>query len=150
MANQIFAPRGIVVNSPFTETYPLWGSPGHGVVYKNRLIYAAGGYVLGTDLPTIRVFNGTTDYELCKVPGVGATPPFCVTSLVLGDGLIYLATWDSGTSDADVTGRVMRLNPDSGQLTNVGDINSATGHIPAALLFHNGELWATTQTSDNA
>jgi hypothetical protein len=141
-------PRGYFVETPFSETAPMHGFPGHAVVFKNRFIYAAGGYTVGTDLPVIRVWNGVSDYELCKIPQDSAgNVPKAIVAMVLGNGKIYLTTWDTGTTTANVVGRVLRLDPDSGQLTNVGNINSATGHIPYSLMFHNGELWAGTHRS---
>jgi hypothetical protein len=56
--------------------------------------------------------------------------------------------WDTGTSNANVAGRILKLDPNSGQLTNVGNVNTLTGYIPQALCFHNGELWAGLGRSD--
>lgn len=143
-------PRGAVNNSsPFDEDNPLFGYPGHAVAFENRMIYAANNYTIGADLPPIRVWNGTSDYQLAVVPRDGSgNIPKCVTTIVNGDGAIYFGTWDTGTSSANVSGRIMELDPNSGQMTNVGNVNSLTGYIPWSLWFHNGELWAGLHRSD--
>jgi hypothetical protein len=144
-------PRGFVTTSPFAQSNPLWGFPGHAVASNNRVIYAGGDYTIGTDLPDLRIWNGTSDYQLAKLPTTGASViPKCVTTLINGDGSVYLGTWDSGTSSANVVGRILKLDPNSGQLTNVGDVNSLTGYIPWALKFHNGELWAGLHRSNTS
>lgn len=144
-------PRGNVFTSPFSESNPLFGFPGHAVAFNNRMLYAAGDYTVGTDLPTIRVWNGTSDYLLATVPKDGSgNIPKCVTTMVNGDGAIYLGTWDTGTASSNVVGRVLKLDPNSGQLTNIGNMNTLTGYIPWALQFHNGELWAGMHRSDTS
>ena len=144
-------PRGQVDTSPFSSTNPLFGYPGHAIAYNNRLIYATSDYDIGTDLPPIRVWNGTSDYQLCTVPRDGSgNIPKCVTTIVNADGNVYLGTWDTGTSSANVAGRILKLDPNSGQLTNVGNVNSLTGYIPWALWFHNGELWAGLHRSNTS
>lgn len=144
-------PRGNVFTSPFNESNPLFGFPGHAVAFNNRMVYAAGDYTVGTDLPPIRVWNGTSDYQLCQVPkdGSGNTPK-CITTIANGDGSVYLGTWDTGTTSSNVIGRILKLDPNSGQLTNVGNVNALTGYIPWALKFHNGELWAGMHRSDTS
>lgn len=144
-------PRGQIIVSPFTATRPLYGFPGHAVAVNNRMIYAAGDYTVATDLPPIRTWNGTSDYLLARVPRDGSgNIPKAITTIINGDGNIYLGTWDYGTSNADVAGRILKLDPNSGQLTNVGNVNTLTGYIPQALCFHNGELWAGLGRSDTS
>jgi hypothetical protein len=144
-------PRGNVFTTPFSESNPLYGFPGHAVAVTNRLIYAGGDYTVGTDLPPIRVWNGTSDYQLAVVPRDGSgNIPKCVVSIVNGDGKVYLATWDTGTTSSNIAGRVLRLDPNSGQLTNVGNVNTLTGYLPWALKFHNGELWVGAHRSNTS
>ena len=144
-------PRGYVTTTPWTDSNPLVGFPGHAVAFENRMIYAAGDYTIGTDPPIIRVWNGTSDYQLAVIPRDGSgNQAKAVVSIANGDGKIYLGTWDTGTSSSDIAGRVLRLDPNSGQLTNVGNVNSLTGYIPWALRFHNGELWAGLHRSSTA
>lgn len=144
-------PRGQIELSPFSDSNPLFGYPGHAIAFQNRMIYATGDYTIGTDLPPIRVWNGTSDYQLAVIPKDGSgNIPKCITTISNADGSIYLGTWDTGTSNADVAGRILKLDPNSGQLTNVGNVNSLTGYIPWALKFHNGELWTGLHRSDTS
>lgn len=144
-------PRGQIIVTPFTASRPLYGFPGHAIAYNNRMIYAAGDYTVATDLPPIRTWNGTSDYLLARVPRDGSgNIPKAITTIINGDGNVYLGTWDYGTSNADVAGRILKLDPNSGQLTNVGNVNTLTGYIPQALAFHNGELWAGLGRSDTS
>lgn len=144
-------PRGIVTTTPWSDSKPMYGYPGHAVAFNNRMIYAGGDYTVATDLPPIRVWNGTSDYQLCTIPKDGSgNIPNAISTIINGDGSIYLGTWDTGTTSSNVAGRVLKLDPNSGQLTNVGNVNSLTGYIPWALHFHNGELWAGMHRSDTS
>jgi hypothetical protein len=144
-------PRGAVHTTPFDADNPLLGFPGHAIAHSNRMIYATSDYTVATDLPPLRVWNGTSDYQLAVVPKDGSgNIPNCIVSMVNGDGKIYLATWDTGTTNSNIAGRVLRLDPNSGQLTNVGNVNTLAGYLPWALKFHNGELWVGAHRSDTS
>jgi hypothetical protein len=121
---------------------------GHpGCVYNNRLYYAGNDFTAGTTDPTIRIFDGAVDQLLTRIPynpdvGVGTRSRGVVT-MIAANNTIYVATLDGGTTDADFRGRVFQLNPDTGQLTQLGT-TIATGHVPYSLCFWLGKLWVGT------
>jgi hypothetical protein len=122
----------------------LGGSPGIAVVFHNRMVYAASDYAVGTTAPPIRIYDGSFDRELCRLPLTPTnTVPVAVLSLLVANGTIYVSTFDSGSSSADWTGRVFSLDLNTAVLTPVGGPFPA-GHLPYALAWHNGMLWCGT------
>ena len=121
----------------------LGGFPGPCCVSQNRLIFAKGGYSVGTDSPSIYISTGITHRELCRVPKVAGTPAKAVMSMLSANGTVYVSTLDSGTSSADWRGRVFSLDIESGVLTPLGT-QFAAGHVPYALAWHNSKLWCGT------
>jgi hypothetical protein len=122
----------------------LGGSPGLAAIFRNRLVYAASGYVVGTGAPPIRVFDGAYDRELTTLPPTSSGPAQAVVSLLVANGTIYLSTWDAGTTPATWTGRVFSLDLESATLTPIGGPFPA-GHLPYALAWLNSQLWCGTQ-----
>ncbi len=113
-------------------------------MFENHLIYPGTDYTVGTAYPPIRVFDGSFDHELCRLPPTTSnTVPKAVLSMLSANGTIYLTTFDSGTSSADWSGRVFRLDLDSGVLTPIGDPFTG-GEMPTALAWHMGRLWVGT------
>ncbi|HXI27837.1 MAG TPA: IPT/TIG domain-containing protein, partial [Vicinamibacterales bacterium] len=128
----------------------LGGSPGIAAVFHNRLIYASSDYVGGTDYPPIRIFDGSFDRELVRLPPTAANAvPKAVVSLLVANGTIYVATYDTGSSSADWTGRVFSLELTTATLTPIGAV-FPTGHLPYALAWHNGMLWCGTHRQSSA
>jgi hypothetical protein len=122
----------------------LGGSPGIAVVVNNRMVYAATDYTIGTTYPPIRIYDGSFDRELCRLPPTAAAAiPKGIVSMLAANGTIYVATWDSGTTSADWVGRVFSLDVTTATFTPIGDA-LATGHLPYALAWHNGMLWVGT------
>ncbi len=122
----------------------LGGSPGAACSFENQLIYPAGTYVVGTEYPPIRKFNGRTDGEICRVPPTTANLiPKAVMSMLAANGTVFFSTWDSGTSNADWNGRVFQLDITSGVTTILGT-KFADGELPYALAWHMGRLWCGT------
>lgn len=122
----------------------LGGSPAGCCIYNNHLIYPATGYTVNTHYPPIRVFDGLTDHELCRLPPTTAGGvPQAVMSMIAANGTIYLSTFDSGTSSATWLGRVFSLDLDSGVLAILGSVFAA-GELPYALAWHQGRLWCGT------
>lgn len=143
-------PRGFVEVVAFAtgSSSNLGGFPGVAGTWKNHLIYAKGGYTVGTDLPTIRLFDGTFDREVVSIPKTSAgVVPKAIMSILVSNDTIYLSTFDSGTTSANWSGRVFTLDPDRGTLTPLGDPFPA-GHVPYALAWHMGRLWAGTNRGD--
>ncbi len=137
----------VALDSSLAGVYGL-GMPGAAVVYKNQLYYA-GTYTTSTDRPTIRVFNGTTDLELVRVPynsALSSGAPCTINSMLLVGDLIYLSVRD-GTLVSDGAarnGRVFSLNPSTGALVQMGP-NFAAGFAPYSLAWHAGRLWTGTE-----
>lgn len=124
------------------------GYPGPACTFKNRMVYAPGGYTVGTDLPTIRNFDGVSDREVASLPktSTGGIPKG-VMSMLAANGTVYLTTLDSGTSASDFAGRVFELDLESGNLTQIGSAFSS-GQLPYCLAWHNGRLWMGTNSGD--
>jgi hypothetical protein len=126
------------------------GSPGPAVVDNNCLIYAGDDYDLGIDQPTLRLFDGTLDKLLIKIPNTSAgVVPQAIMSMLLENGIIYLSTFDSGTSSADYSGRVFAYDILNQTLTPLGAA-FASGEVPYALAWHLGRLWVGTNQGDAA
>jgi len=123
------------------------GSPSAACNINNRMVYPGTGYVVGTDYPPIRLFDGRSDKELCRLPPTTANViPKAVMSMLAANGTTYLTTWDSGTTSADWNGRVFQLDPETGVLTVLGT-KFANGEMPYALCWHMGRLWCGTNNS---
>lgn len=132
------------------STAMLGGSPGIAGAFHNRLIYAASDYTVGVTSPPIRIYSGSFDRELCRLPPTAAgAMATAIVSLLVANGTIYLSTLESGSSSADWVGRVFALDLDTAALTPIGAA-FGTGHVPYALAWHNGQLWCGThrQASD--
>lgn len=127
-----------------STTGMLGGSPAASCSFKNTLIYPATGYTVGTTYPSLRVWDGRQDRELCLVPPTPAfVVPKAVLSLLAANGTVYFSTFDAGTSSADWSGRVMQVDPVSGQITPLG-VAFTAGEMPYALAWHMGRLWCGT------
>lgn len=126
----------------------LGGFPGTMAALDNRLIYAPGGYTVGTTVPTLRIFDGSFDREVGPVPktAAGGIPRAILTTLA-ANGTIYLSTLDSGTLSTDYVGRVFSFDLETGTYTIVGAAFPA-GHVPYALAWHMGRLWCGTNCRD--
>ena len=122
----------------------LGGSPGSYATVGGKLYYSPGGYSVNTDYPTIHKWDGTTDSLVATLttPGAGVVPK-AVVSMLYANNLIYLTTFDSGTTAADYAGRVMSLDPVAGTLTLIG-AQFTGGELPYALAWHNNLLWCGT------
>ena len=107
-----------------------------GAVFGGRLYYAGADYTPGTTSPTIRVFNGSEDKELCKI--LPATTKG-VTGFFAQKGSLYVLTLDSGTTDADFVGSIYKLES-NGHLTKQGD-SLPTGYVPTALIVYNDKIY---------
>lgn len=126
----------------------LGGSPGPSAVFNNRLVYAEGNYTVGTDSPVVRVFDGTFDREVVRIPHAASSViPKAVMTMLTANGTVYLTTFDSGTTSADWSGRVFSLSLETGKIEPIGAPFPA-GHIPYALAWHMGRLWCGTNRQD--
>ncbi|MBU2051420.1 MAG: hypothetical protein KKH61_20925, partial [Gammaproteobacteria bacterium] len=126
----------------------MGGSPGPAVVDNNYLIYAGDDYTLGVDQPTLRLFDGTLDKLLIKIPNTTAgVIPQAIMSMLLENGVIYISIFDSGTSASDYAGRVFAYDILKQTLTPLGS-GFTTGKVPYALAWHLGRLWVGTNYGD--
>lgn len=110
-----------------------------GVFFNGQLYYASADYTSGSTSPKIRVFNGTDDRELSKLL---PTTTLGITGMFAQKGYLYILTLDSGTSDADFSGRVFRMS-ETGELTQIGTA-IATGYVPMTLAVHGGLVFVGT------
>lgn len=139
-------PRGWTETTTFSAATAafLGGFPGAACSLNNTIIYAAAGYTVGTDSPSIRIFNGTFDREVTKLPNTTAgVVPKAIMTMLAANGTVYLTTFDSGTTSADWSGRAFKLDVVSGTLTPLG-VAFTAGHMPYALCWHMGRLWCGT------
>lgn len=139
-------PRGWTETAVFSASSAaaLGGFPGVACTLNNYLVYAPGGYTVGTDSPSIRIWNGVFDREVVKLPNTTANVvPKAVMTMLTTNGTIYLTTFDSGTTSANWSGRVFELDIVSGHLEPIGTAFPA-GHMPYALAWNMGRLWCGT------
>lgn len=126
----------------------LGGSPGPSTIFNNHLIYAEGNYIAGVTNPVIRIFDGTFDREVIRVPNASSSViPKAVMTMITANDTIYLSTFDSGTTSANWSGRVFSLSIETGKIEPIGD-PLTTGHMPYALVWHMGRLWCGTNCQD--
>ena len=128
----------------------LGGFPGVGVNFRNHFIYADGGYTVGTDSPTMRIFDGLSDRTITTIPNTstGVIPKAIISMLLVGE-VIYFSTLDSGSDDTDFAGRVFSYEPLSGVMAQVGSGFSG-GEVPYALCWHMNRLWCGTNQGSGA
>ena len=124
----------------------LGGSPGIATSFNNHLIYAGDDYILGVEEPTLRIFDGTSDRLMTRMPSLAGVPPQCILSMLQAAGMIYLTTLDGGADDT-YTGRVFSFDPNSQVLTPFG-AQFTNGEVPYALAWHMDRLWLGTNLAN--
>ena len=124
------------------------------ITYRNRFYYAGNDYTVGTTGPTIRVWDGTTDRLLTRIPPLDSTQASAVLCLIAANQRIYLTTYDTGSYAANsVKARIFELNPESGALVQMGSrfpISPETARVPYGLAWHMGRLWTATFTGGSS
>lgn len=133
------------------------------VTIDGRVVYAGDGYTQYPNAnhvaPPIFAFDGSLASELGRIPyspaqGAG-TNAYAITCFGFHEGEIYVATWDTGAGGGPVAagpnmgGRVLKLDAQTGQLTQIGNAfgggaGENAGGTPVCLASHNGRLWAGT------
>lgn len=118
-------------------------------MYNNRFYYAGNDYTYQSTSPTIRMFDGTVDYLLNRVPSRSGTVAEAVIDMILGgDNMIYFTTQDTGVHSANTAKtRVFQLDPESGAITQMASpfpLSPETVRVPFALCWHQGRLWTRT------
>lgn len=131
--------------------YQFVGNPS--VTYRNRFYYAGNDYTVGTTAPTIHVWDGVRDVILARIPNspdTGASQASAILNMIAANGYIYLTTYDGGSYAGNtVKARVFRLEPETGQLIQMGQrfpITADTSRVPYTLAWWNGRLWVRTYT----
>lgn len=123
------------------------------VTFNGVLVYAGADYVqyptVNHTAPPIRVFDGTTDAEICRIPynpDSGADKNcILITDFVIHRNRLFVSVYDPGGSAPNHYGRVFELDIETGQLTQIGNrFGAASGGMPYTLASHNGLLWAST------
>jgi hypothetical protein len=147
------APRDWTKLSPFCTSAAggsyLGGFPAASAIFNGHIIYPGNDYIVGTDQPPIRIFDGTSDREIIRIPPVsGTTPAFAIMAMLRVGDLIYITTLDSGSSSANYAGRVFVLSPLANTLVPVGSTGFSSGEVPYALCWHMNRLWVGTNKSD--
>lgn len=138
-------PRSVQLANFETTIGLMTGMPGSACVLKNRLYYASNDYTKDVSSPVIRVFDGTVDQELVRIPPnplSAATACYGILSMMAANGVIYLTTYDGPTA-ATAFGRVFSFNPSTGVLVPLG-ATFPQQHMPYALAWHAGRLWCGT------
>lgn len=116
------------------------------VSFRNKIIYASRGYTVGTNDPTIRIFDGSSDRLLAKLPkDSGGAAAEAVMTMLVANGTIYVASLDTGGNG----GRVFELDVDSASLTPLGAAFT-TGEVPYALTWGMDRLWVGTNFGTGA
>lgn len=118
-------------------------------VFHNHLIYARK-YDTTNEVATLGVFDGLSDRTIASIPPqADGTEIVDIVSVTPTGGAIYVTTLDDGTDGSDWSGRVFRLDPTAGTLTQMGN-TFTTGQVPYAVCWYNGRLYCGTNPSDNS
>ena len=130
--------------------------------YKQRFYFVGSNYVLWHPLiadpttataPVIVVWDGTTQFEIIRIPtnptATGGSKPIWITDMAAINGFVYLCVFDHGGTAPSHKGRVIALDPISGDLSIVGnyfgdDSGENTNGMPYCLASAFGYLWTGT------
>ena len=145
-------PRSYDEMSPFTATAAgtgmMGGFPSVASVWNNFMIYAKGGYNVGTDRPPLQIYDGQFDEQIGQLPQTASNSiPNAIVTTLVANGQIFLASFDSGTDSTSWVGRVFSFDVETETFTQLG-LPFNTGELPYALAWHNGRLWCGTHRQD--
>lgn len=130
------------------------------VAFKTFIIYPGNDYTKGSSNPTIDIWDSTTAQLMESVP-VGpsgnGTFAYAITDMLTANSLVYLTVHDPGGTGTNLAGRVMVLDPITGQLFQVlNAFGNNTGEVtvgyPNSLAWYQGQLWTGLNngaTTDN-
>lgn len=114
--------------------------------FRNKLIYAARGYIVDTDDPPLRIFDGQTDRLLARVPkDASLAPAEAIISILAANGTIYVGTLDNNAGG----GRVLQFDLDTLAFTPMGAA-FGSGEVPYTLCWHMGRLFVGTNDGDGS
>lgn len=117
----------------------LGGTPS--ITINNVLHYAGDSYTQDTDEPPLMRFDGSFNTQIATIPDLLTVPSKAILSLAKSDdeSMIFISTWDSGTTSADFAGRVFVL--EDGTLTRIDEGLFTGGKLPYALVWFNSTLY---------
>ncbi len=123
----------------------MTGMPGAAVVVKNKLYYAANSYTSGSQACTIRIWDGTTDKEFCRLPNRPYAGHSIVTinSMLSANGTIYVSAMTATDSSTPIGGFVYDVDPFTAEVRQLGPEFTST-YVPYALCWHQNRLWMGT------
>ena len=153
---QLIYPNNIVIDTNEVSATVLAGSRfgRPGVFYNNRFYFHAAATATGATTGVgegkgvINVYDGTATKRFAQIPYnqavYVASDPLTfernVTSIYAFNGSLYLTTCDNDANDTTFVGRVFRLHPDTGQLTQIGT-GLPAGYIPWRMAFTKDTLF---------
>jgi hypothetical protein len=129
--------------------------------FRNFIVYPYSTYTVGTNNPPIALWDGTDAVQVGAIPvgpsATASTPAYAITDMLVANGLIYFAVHDPGGAGANLAGRVMSLNLESGVIKQIANpfgsgTGEMTGGYPCCLAYYQDQLWAGLQinaTTDN-
>lgn len=125
----------------------LGGTPS--LTLNGSIYYAGDDYVQDTDKPYVARWDGRVSTTIIEIPHVSATPSKAILSMVTDDnGVIYISTWDSGTTSSNFAGRVFALS--NGTLTQIDGGLFTAGKLPYGLAWLSNVLYVGTTNQDPA
>lgn len=126
----------------------LGGTP---CVEMGDIIYYAGDtYTQDTDEPILLRYDGRVCTTVLQVSDVGVTPSKAILSLAADGSNIYISTWDSGTSNTTFTGRLLKFNPETGVVTELGAGLFTAGRLPYALTYLSPNIYVGVSNQNPA
>ena len=123
------------------------------VNYQNTIIYAGDDYLLGSLIggnPSVRLFDGNADRLLVNIPNTSAGDiPKAIMSMLLVGTIVYISTFDKGTTHLTYSGRVFAYDILAQTLTPIATAFTL-GEMPYALAWHMDRLWVGTNHGDGS
>lgn len=151
------------IAGPFNgEGFELMGRVGWNGKF---LVYPPDGYTqstvgsVGGEAPSLRIWDGTTDRELCRVPYnafvkenfTSSGHAYLIFDIILDGDYCYFTTFDYDNGVATAYGRVFRCNMKTAELIQVGEtfggvVGGSAGNtsVPLCLCVAQGFLWCGT------
>jgi hypothetical protein len=129
--------------------------------FRNFIVYPYSSYTVGTNNPSIALWDGADAVQVGAIPvgpsATASTPAYAIVDMLVANGQIYFAVHDPGGSGANLAGRVMSLNLETGVIKQIAapfgnGTGEITGGYPCCLAYYKDQLWAGLQinaTTDN-
>lgn len=119
------------------------------VTFRSFLVYPGNGYTQDTDDPILVLWDGSASVTVTGIkygPSSNGNPPFVITDMLVASGKVYFAIHDPGGSGANVAGRVLSLDLNTGVVKQVANAfgngsGEVAGGAPSALAFYQGQIW---------